>query len=43
MMITLGAREELNQAAHGWGCIVFHDVINQKFAHKAIGEEARTV
>src|SRR4051794_16219345 len=37
MMITsLGAREELNQAAHQWGCIVFHDVINQKFAHKAI-------
>ena len=41
MMITsLGAREELNQAAHGWGCIVFHDVINQKFAHKAIEKGA---
>src|SRR5260221_2308820 len=37
MMITsLGAREELNQAAHGWGRIVFHVVMNQKFAHKAI-------
>ena len=37
MMITsLGAREELNQAAHGWGCIVFHDVINQKFAHLSL-------
>src|SRR4029079_2737045 len=36
MMITsLGAREELNQAAHGWGCIVCRDVINQKFAHRA--------
>ena len=36
MMITsLGAREELNQAAHRWGGIVFHDVINQTFAHKA--------
>src|SRR3981189_1478320 len=35
MIITsLGAREELNQAAHRWGGIVFHDVINQKFAHK---------
>ena len=33
---SLGAREELNQAVHGWGGIVFHDVINQKFAHKAI-------
>jgi nitronate monooxygenase len=36
MMITsLGAREELNQAAHNWGCIVFHDVINQKCPHTA--------
>ena len=41
MMITsLGAREELNQAAHGWGCIVMHDVINQKFAHKAVEKGA---
>src|SRR2546429_3720834 len=41
MMITsLGAREELNQAAHQWGGIVFHDVINQKFAHKAIEKGA---
>ena len=41
MMITsLGAREELNQAAHNWGCIVFHDVINQKFAHKAVEKGA---
>jgi nitronate monooxygenase len=41
MVITsLGAREELNQAAHGWGGIVLHDVINQKFAHKAIEKGA---
>ncbi|XUM23155.1 NAD(P)H-dependent flavin oxidoreductase [Bradyrhizobium oligotrophicum S58] len=41
MMITsLGAREELNKAAHGWGGIVFHDVINQTFAHKAIEKGA---
>jgi nitronate monooxygenase len=41
MMITsLGAREELNQAAHRWGGIEFHDVINQKFAHKAIEKGA---
>jgi nitronate monooxygenase len=41
MIITsLGAREELNQAAHAWGGIVFHDVINQKFAHKAIEKGA---
>src|ERR1700674_1997597 len=37
MIITsLGAREELNQAAHGSGGIVFHDAINQKFAHKTV-------
>ena len=36
MIITsLGARPELNQAVHNWGGIVFHDVINQEFAHKA--------
>ena len=41
MIITsLGAREDLNQAAHGWGGIVFHDVINQKFAHKAVEKGA---
>ena len=41
MLITsLGAREELNQAAHDWGGIVFHDVINQKFAHKAVEKGA---
>ena len=41
MIITsLGAREELNQAVHGWGGITFHDVINQKFAHKAIEKGA---
>lgn len=41
MIITsLGAREDLNQAAHGWGGIVLHDVINQKFAHKAVEKGA---
>ncbi len=38
--LKLGAREELNQAAHGWGGIVFHDVINQTFAHKAVEKGA---
>src|ERR1700746_81868 len=37
---SLGAREELNQAVHNWGGIVFHDVINQKFAYKAIEKGA---
>src|SRR6476646_4932517 len=40
VITSLGAREELNQAAHQWGGIVFHDVINQKFAHKAIEKGA---
>jgi len=41
MMITsLGAREEVFEAAHSWGGIVLHDVINDKFAHKAIEKGA---
>ena len=41
MLITsLGAREELNKSAHNWGAIVFHDVINQTFAHKAVEKGA---
>src|ERR1700721_2024131 len=40
VITSLGAREEVNQAAHRWGSIVFHDVINQKFAHKAIEKGA---
>ena len=41
MVITsLGAREDLNQAAHKWGGIVLHDVINDRFARKAIEKGA---
>jgi len=41
MMITsLGAKVEVNQAAHSYGGIVFHDVINQRFARKAIEKGA---
>src|SRR3569623_2413063 len=41
MIITSrGAREELNKAVHDWGGIVFHDVINQMFARKAIEKGA---
>ena len=40
MITSLGAREEVNQAAHNWGCVTFHDVINQRFAHKAIEKGA---
>lgn len=35
IITSLGAREDLNQAVHDYGGIVLHDVINQKFAHKA--------
>jgi nitronate monooxygenase len=37
---SLGAREDLNQAVHSWGGIVMHDVINDRFAHKAIEKGA---
>src|ERR1700742_645329 len=37
---SLGAREELNHAVHSWGGITFHDVINQKFARKAVEKGA---
>lgn len=41
MMITsLGARPEVFEAAHSWGGIVLHDVINDKFARKAIEKGA---
>jgi nitronate monooxygenase len=41
MVITsLGAREDLNNAVHGWGGIVLHDVINDRFARKAIEKGA---
>ncbi len=37
---SLGARPEVNQAVHGWGGIVLHDVINTVFAKKAIEKGA---
>lgn len=37
---SLGAREEINQAAHSYGAVVLHDVINNAFAHKAIEKGA---
>ncbi|WP_297443371.1 nitronate monooxygenase family protein [Acidocella sp.] len=33
---SLGARPEVNEAVHSYGGIVFHDIINDEFAHKAI-------
>lgn len=40
IITSLGAREEINVAAHSYGGVVFHDVINNKFAHKAIEKGA---
>ena len=40
VITSLGAREDVNQAVHGWGGVVLHDIINNKFAHKAIEKGA---
>jgi nitronate monooxygenase len=37
---SLGAREDLNTAVRNWGGITLHDVINDRFAHKAIEKGA---
>lgn len=36
VITSLGAIPEVNEAVHGYGGIVFHDIINDEFAHKAI-------
>jgi nitronate monooxygenase len=40
IITSLGARPELNEAVHAWGGIVLHDIINNRFAHKAIEKGA---
>lgn len=37
---SLGARAELNQAVHGWGGITLHDIIDDRFARKAVEKGA---
>ena len=37
---SLGARTDINDAVHAWGGVVLHDIINNKFAHKAIEKGA---
>lgn len=37
---SLGARIELNDAVHGWGGITLHDIINDRFARKAVEKGA---
>lgn len=40
VITSLGAREDLNHAVHGWGGITLHDIINGTFARKAIEKGA---
>ena len=40
IITSLGAREDVNQAVHAWGGIVLHDIINNKFARKAVEKGA---
>ena len=37
---SLGARVELNETVHGWGGITLHDVIDDRFARKAVEKGA---
>jgi nitronate monooxygenase len=40
VITSLGARTDVNDAVHGWGGVVLHDVINDTFAHKAVDKGA---
>ena len=40
VITSLGAREDVNQAVHGWGGVVLHDIINNRFARKAVEKGA---
>ena len=40
IITSLGAREDVNAAAHSYGGVVMHDIINNKFAKKAIEKGA---
>nr|WP_217283724.1 nitronate monooxygenase family protein [Aquabacterium terrae] len=40
VITSLGARTDINDAVHGWGGVVLHDIINNKFAKKAIEKGA---
>jgi len=40
LITSLGAREDVNAAAHSYGGVVLHDIINNKFARKAIEKGA---
>jgi len=40
VITSLGARVELNDAVHSWGGITLHDVIDDRFARKAVEKGA---
>ncbi|MFY0612143.1 MAG: nitronate monooxygenase [Hyphomicrobiaceae bacterium] len=40
MITSLGARVEVNEAAHSYGGVTLHDIINNRFAKKAIEKGA---
>ena len=40
VITSLGARTDINEAVHGWGGIVLHDIINNAFAKKAVEKGA---
>jgi len=40
IITSLGARVDINEAVHGWGGVVMHDIINNAHAHKAIEKGA---
>ena len=40
VITSLGARVELNEAVHQWGGITLHDVIDDRFARKAVEKGA---
>jgi nitronate monooxygenase len=40
VITSLGAREEVNSAVHSYGGITLHDVINERFARKAVEKGA---
>jgi nitronate monooxygenase len=40
VITSLGARVELNEAVHSWGGITLHDIIDNRFARKAIEKGA---
>jgi nitronate monooxygenase len=40
VITSLGALEEVNQGVHAWGGITLHDIINDRFARKAVEKGA---